>query len=482
MGMTVVGLALVGLSGITYWFWDSPGELANVIIGFGFGASSIAIFARVAGGIYTKSADMGADLVGKVEEKIPEDDPRNPAVIADNVGDNVGDVAGMGADLFESYAGSIISAITIGAAIISAGGVGIIPSMDPIRAISNNLAGAGMDLVLYPLLLAAVGVLASMIGFSFVRTGENTDIGSLHNALNQGVFGSAAIMGVFGFLVTDHLFNGSLEPFYAMITGLVAGVSIGLASEYFTESRFRPTRSIAESSETGPATNIVSGFSIGLASTLVPVIAVCAAIGISYHFVGLYGIPIAAVGMLSTLGITLATDTYGPVNDNAAGIAEMGGMGGEVRERAEKLDAVGNTTATIGKGFAIGSAALTSISLFSAYIAEVGIEVGKLSIAMPEVMIGLLIGGLLTFIFSALTMSAVGRGASSIVREVRRQFEEIPGLLDGDAEPDSSRCVEISMNAALKHMIVPGSLAVLSPILVGLWSVQALGGCSQGQS
>ncbi len=319
-----------------------------------------------------------------------------------------------------------------------------------------------------------------MIAFSFVRTGENPDIGALHNALNRGVFGSAIIMGIFGFILTDHLFCGSLEPFYAMITGLAAGISIGLASEYFTESRFRPTRSIAEASETGPATNIVSGFSVGLASTLIPVAAVCVAIGLSYHFVGLYGIPIAAVGMLSTLGFTLATDTYGPVNDNAAGIAEMGGMGSEVRERAEKLDAVGNTTAAIGKGFAIGSAALTSVSLFSAYIAKVGIGVDKLSIVIPEVMVGLLIGGLLTFIFSSLTLSAVGRGASSIVNEVRRQFEEISGLLEGEAEPESGKCVEISTNSALKNMVIPGALAVLSPVLVGLWSVQALGGLLAG--
>ncbi|KXB08461.1 potassium transporter [candidate division MSBL1 archaeon SCGC-AAA382M17] len=458
MGMTVVGLALIGLTLIWNWRPD-PG----ILIGFGFGASSIALFARVAGGIYTKSADMGADLVGKVEEKIPEDDPRNPAVIADNVGDNVGDVAGMGADLFESYAGSIISAITIGfGGIVIAG---------------NNISSA--DAVLYPLTLAAFGVFASMIGAIFVRPGKGSDIGSLHNALNKGVFGSALIMVIFAYLLTNH-FLGVLGPFYAMVSGLAAGIAIGLACEYFTESRFSPTQGIAEASQTGPATNIVRGFSVGLSSTLIPVISVCIAIGLSYHFAGLYGIPIAAVGMLSTLGMTLATDTYGPVNDNAAGIAEMGNMGSEVRTRAERLDAVGNTTAAIGKGFAIGSAALTAVALFSAYIDKIGIGAQQLSISEPMVIIGLFIGGLLTFIFSALTMEAVGKGASSMVEEVRRQFEKIPGLLKGEAEPQYEKCVEISTKAGLKNMVIPGGLAVITPILVGMWSVEALGGLLAG--
>lgn len=467
MGMMVVGLALVGLSTIGIVLAQAGNVFAKpeIIIGFGFGASSIALFARVGGGIYTKSADMGADLVGKVEEKIPEDDPRNPATIADNVGDNVGDVAGMGADLFESYAGSIISAIAIGFAVIS--GEVVIPSL-------NNL---GSELIFYPLILASLGVFASIIATSFVRPGKGADIGDLHNALNMGVFGSAIVMAIFAYFLTDR-FLGVLGPFYAVVSGLAAGIAIGLASEYFTESRFRPTRSIAESSQTGPATNIVSGFSVGLSSTLVPVVAVCVAIGLSYHFAGLYGIPIAAVGMLSTLGMTLATDTYGPVNDNAAGIAEMGGMGQEVRERAEKLDAVGNTTAAIGKGFAIGSAALTSIALFSSYIASAGIQ--SLSIEDPMVMIGLLIGGLLTFIFSALTMSAVGRGASAMVKEVRRQFSEIPGILEGEEEPDYQKCVEISTTTGLKNMVLPGGLAVAVPILVGLWNKLVLGGLLAG--
>lgn len=454
MGMTVVGLALVGLT-VVYHVYPDP----DIIIGFGFGASSIALFARVGGGIYTKSADMGADLVGKVEEKIPEDDPRNPATIADNVGDNVGDVAGMGADLFESYAGSIISAITLGA-------IGV----------AGLKSGEAM---LYPLLLAAFGIFASMIASAFVRPGKNPEIGDLHNALNKGTFGAAILMIIFGYFLTDY-YLGVLDPYYAMVAGLAAGITIGLASEYFTEARFRPTQSIADSSQTGPATNIVSGFSMGLASTLIPVVAVCVAIGISHHFAGLYGIPIAAVGMLSTLGITLATDTYGPVNDNAAGIAEMGGMGQEVRTRAEKLDAVGNTTAAIGKGFAIGSAALTSVALFSAYLNSAGLSDSMLSITRPEVVIGLLIGGLLTFIFTALTMSAVGRGASAMVKEVRRQFKEFPGILKGEEKPDYRRCVEISTNTGLKNMILPGGLAVAVPILVGWWSPQVLGGLLAG--
>lgn len=470
MGMMTVGLALVGLALVSVLFAE-PGMVVaspEIIIGFGFGASSIALFARVGGGIYTKSADMGADLVGKVEEKIPEDDPRNPATIADNVGDNVGDVAGMGADLFESYAGSIISAIAIGSAVVL--GEVDIPS----------LSGLGSNLLLYPLLLAAFGVFASMIAIAFVRPGKGSDIGALHNALNKGVFGSAILMIIFAFFLTDN-FLGVMGPFYAMVSGLGAGIAIGLASEYFTESRFRPTRSIAEASKTGPATNVVTGFSVGLSSTLIPVIAVCVAIGLSHHFAGLYGIPIAAVGMLSTLGMTLATDTYGPVNDNAAGIAEMGEMGSEVRNRAEKLDAVGNTTAAIGKGFAIGSAALTAIALFSAYMAKVpGLTAAQLSITNPPVMIGLLIGGLLTFVFSALTMSAVGRGASKMVKEVRRQFKKIPGILEGEAEPEYEKCVKISTTTGLKNMILPGALAVVVPILVGLWSTQILGGLLAG--
>ncbi len=474
MGMMVVGLALVGLSIIGIVF--AQGHIfagPEIITGFGFGASSIALFARVGGGIYTKSADMGADLVGKVEEKIPEDDPRNPATIADNVGDNVGDVAGMGADLFESYAGSIISAVAIAFAAVGGTEIGI--KIIPFE-ITTNLEPL---IIIYPLMLASLGIFASMIATAFVRPGENADIGNLHNALNMGVFGSAIIMAIFAYLLTSGLFPG-LGPFYAVLSGLGAGIAIGLASEYFTESRFRPTQSIAEASQTGPATNIVTGFSVGLGSTLIPVVAVCVAIGLSFHFAGLYGIPIAAVGMLSTLGMTLATDTYGPVNDNAAGIAEMGGMGQEVRGRAEKLDAVGNTTAAIGKGFAIGSAALTAIALFASYIISANIPMDSLSIQNPMVMIGMLIGGLLTFVFAALTMSSVGRGASAMVKEVRRQFKEFPGILEGEEEPDYQKCVEISTNTGLKHMILPGGLAVVVPILVGIGSKEALGGLLAG--
>lgn len=459
MGMTVVGLALIGLTTVYYFFPDP-----EVLVGFGFGASAIALFARVGGGIYTKSADMGADLVGKVEEKIPEDDPRNPAVIADNVGDNVGDVAGMGADLFESYAGSIISAIAIGFLGVTIAGVTI-----PER-----------EAALYPLLLASFGIFASMIGVAFVRPGKGTDVGSLHNALNKGVFGSAGIMIIFAYILT-YYFLPTIDPFYAVVAGLTAGIAIGLACEYYTESRFKPTRAIAESSQTGPATNIVTGFSTGLMSTLIPVIAVCIAMGVSYHFAGLYGIPIASVGMLSTLGITLATDTYGPVNDNAAGIAEMSGMGEEVRTRAELLDAVGNTTAAIGKGFAIGSAGLTALALFSAYAESAGLA--SLDIIGPQgylIIIGLFLGGLLTFIFSALTISAVGDGASAIVKEVRRQFKEIPGLLKGEGEPEYEKCVRISTNAGLKKMILPSCLAVIIPVIIGVWSPQVLGGLLAG--
>ncbi len=458
MGMMAVGLALLGL---TIIYYISPPNMVNVMVGFGFGASSIALFARVAGGIYTKIADMGADLVGKVEEKIPEDDPRNPASIADNVGDNVGDVAGMGADLFESYAGSIISAIALGALFF--GEIGISES----------------QAMIYPLLLAAIGIFASIIGTAFVRTGEDPDLGDLHTALNKGTFGAAGIMIVFSAILT-HFHLGIWEPFYVVVIGLVTGIVIGLACEYFTEARFKPTKSIAEASKTGHATNIVTGFSVGLKSTLVPVIAIAIAVWLSYFLLGLYGIPIAAVGMLSTLGITLATDTYGPVNDNAAGIAEMAEMGQDVRDKAEKLDAVGNTTAAIGKGFAIGSAALTAVALFVSYVQEFEGGALELSLVDPPVFVGLLIGSLLTFFFSALTMSSVGKGASLMVEEVRRQFSKMPGILEGKEEPDYQNCIKISTDAGIKYMILPGTLAVLVPIIVGLIDPAALGGLLAG--
>jgi K(+)-stimulated pyrophosphate-energized sodium pump len=450
MGMTVVGLGLLGVSALFLIFND-----AGVLFGFGFGASSIALFARVGGGIYTKAADVGADLVGKVEAGIPEDDPRNPATIADNVGDNVGDVAGMGADLFESYVDSIIAALAI-------------------SVVAYSTAGG----VLLPMMLAGAGILASIIGYFFVRTGQ--DEHGLHGAMNKGIFAAAILMAVFAyFLITYVLGAGGLAVFYALLSGLAAGIVIGLVTEFYTSDRRGPTLSIARASETGPATNIITGISVGMQSTVVPVLAVCVAIGLAYSFAGLYGIAIAAVGMLSTLGITLAADTYGPVADNAAGIAEMAGMGGNIRKRAEALDAVGNTTAAIGKGFAIGSAALTALALFAVYSGTVGLRV--ISITEPIVMIGIFIGALLPFLFTSLTMSSVGKTAMKMVEEVRRQFREIKGLLKGKAKPDYERCVEISTSAALRQMIVPGVITIVTPILVGFFlGPAALGGLLAG--
>ena len=463
MGMCVVGLGILGVS-IFYYLFGDPG----IIVGFGFGASSIALFARVGGGIYTKSADMGADLVGKVEARIPEDDPRNPAVIADNVGDNVGDVAGMGADLFESYVGSIIAAMVIGSLGVTIGGTAL----------------GRTDAVILPMLLAAVGIICSIVATFFVRVGKGAGIGALHAALNKGVFGSAILVAIAAFFLVWY-FVGILEIFYAMLAGLAAGIVIGLSAEYYTENRFSPVRSIATSSQTGPATNIISGFSVGMLSTLIPIIAVGTAILLAYHFAALYGIAIAAVGMLSTLGMTLATDTYGPVADNAAGIAEMTKMGRTVRTRAERLDAVGNTTAAIGKGFAIGSAALTALALFSAYINSMEARgvVMNLSITNPNVIVGLFIGGMLPFLFCALTMRAVGRSASLIVAEVRKQFKMIPGIIKGETKPDYNRCIGISTDAALKNMASPAALAIVTPVAVGLipfLGPEALGGLLAG--
>lgn len=456
MGMCVVGLGILGVS-LFYFIFNNP----NIIVGFGFGASSIALFARVGGGIFTKSADMGADLVGKVEAGIPEDDPRNPAVIADNVGDNVGDVAGMGADLFESYVGSIIAAMVLGV-----GGVTVASGI-PLQ-----------NAVVIPLWLAGLGILCSIGATFFVRVGKGAELKDLHKALNKGVFGSAVLMGATSFILIWYL-GVPMEIYYALLSGLVAGIVIGLAAEYYTESRFKPVRSIAESSKTGPATNIISGFSNGMISTLIPIIAISIALLLANYFAGLYGIAISAVGMLSTLGMTLATDTYGPVADNAAGIAEMAGMGGTTRTRAERLDAVGNTTAAIGKGFAIGSAALTALALFSAYTTAANVPV--LNIVNPIVIVGLFIGGLLPFIFCALTMQAVGKGAFMIVEEVRRQFKKIPGLMKGKAKPDYDRCISISTNAALKNMAIPAAIAVVTPVAVGLiLGSAALGGLLAG--
>ena len=451
MGMTVVGLGLLGVT-LMYSIFNDP----NIIYGFGFGASSIALFARVGGGIYTKAADVGADLVGKVEKGIPEDDPRNPATIADNVGDNVGDVAGMGADLFESYVDSIIAAMVIG-----------------------MVAFSGEKGILLPLVLAAVGIIVSAIGTFFVKAGKKANANA---ALNKGIFSAAIMMAVASFFVIKYFIN-DVNVFYASLTGLVAGVVIGLSTEYYTSNERKPAKSIAEAARTGAGTCVIQGIAVGMISTIIPVLAVSLAIILAYYFAGMYGIAIAAVGMLSTLGITLATDCYGPVADNAAGISEMAGMGAAVRKRTESLDAAGNTTAAIGKGFAIGSAALTALALFASYTQVVAGLTGKeviINVTNPFVMAGLFIGGLLPFVFCALTMKAVGQAAEKIVEEVRRQFKQIKGLMQGKAKPDYTRCVSISTGAALRKMILPSALAIVAPIIIGLWSLQALGGLLVG--
>ena len=438
MGMCVVGLGLLGAS-VLFLIWNDT----NVLFGFSLGASSIALFARVGGGIYTKAADVGADLVGKVEAGIPEDDPRNPAVIADNVGDNVGDVAGMGADLFESYVGSIISAMTLGAVVVAQFG----------------------DLsVIFPLVIAACGILASVIATFFVRGKEGANP---HKALKMGSYVSALLVVIASIILSKVMLN-SYGPAIAIVSGLVVGLVIGIVTEIYTSGDYKFVKKIAQQSETGSATTIISGTAVGMMSTWVPVILICVGIFLAYQFAGLYGIALAAVGMLSTTGITVAVDAYGPIADNAGGIAEMSGLDHSVREITDKLDAVGNTTAAMGKGFAIGSAALTALALFVSFTQATGLDASEVALTSPTVVIGLLIGGMLPFVFSAMTMDSVSKAAYSMIEEVRRQFREIPGIMEGKAKPDYKTCVAISTTAALKEMLVPGIMAVVAPLAVGL--------------
>ena len=444
MGMSVVGLGILGVF-VLYTIFDNT----NILFGFGFGASSIALFARVGGGIYTKSADVGADLVGKVEAGIPEDDPRNPAVIADQVGDNVGDVAGMGADLFESYVDSIIATMALAAI---AGGF---------ASIENA--------VMLPLIVAGFGIISSIIGILLVIFGKGKNLYSaLRNSLFLATFLTAILAGI-----ATWYFIGSLNPFYAMLAGLIAGIIIGLSTEYFTSEKRKPAQDIAKSAKTGPATVIIQGMMTGMISTIIPILAVVVAMLIAYYFADFYGIAISAVGMLSILGVSLATDCYGPVADNAQGIAEMAGMGREIRERTEQLDAVGNTTAAMGKGFAIGSAAITSLALIFTYILSANIllpdgETLSLSLGDPYVVAGIFIGAMLPFVFTALTLGAVGKAAYAMVEEVRRQFKELNLLNSTKNKPDYERCIKISTNRALKEMILPSIMAVISPIIVGI--------------
>jgi K(+)-stimulated pyrophosphate-energized sodium pump len=476
MGMSVVGLALLGVVAFTYVYNPEGFTTAGLenVLGFSFGASSIALFSRVGGGIFTKAADVGADLVGKVEAGIPEDDPRNPGTIADNVGDNVGDVAGMGADLFESYVGSIIATMTLG-----------------IFAYSDY---AGM--VTLPLAVAGLGIIASIIGTFFVKANDEH---GLHSALFRGlIVASVIVIAATAWLTiggglpglpeqlvgVSHGLSTGMALLIAVVSGLVVGVIIGKITEYYTSTDNKPVQNIAKQSQTGAATNIIHGLATGMESVAAPVLCICISIFLANYMAGVYGVALAAVGMLSTLGISLGVDAYGPVADNAGGLAEMAELPPEVRQRTDALDAVGNTTAAIGKGFAIGSAALTALALFSAFCQRAAdlMEINEfvLNINTTEVIIGLLIGGILPFMFSALTMRAVGNAAFAMVEEVRRQFREIPGIMEGTAKPDAARCVAISTDGSLKQMIVPGLIAVIAPVAVGFWNVYALGGLLAG--
>ena len=452
MGLTVVGIGLLGVTILYIIFQD-----ITVVAGFGFGASSIALFARVGGGIFTKAADVGSDLVGKIEAGIPEDDPRNPGVIADNVGDNVGDVAGMGADLFESYVSSIIAAMALAFA---------------------GTAGAGLlwdaDRVVLPLMLAGAGIVAAILGTFVVRSAEDASFEQLLWALRRGIFASAILLVIFALVIVLAL-DMEIVWFWAIVTGLVAGIIIGLSTEYYTSYSYKPTQQVAETSQTGAATVMISGIATGMVSTVVPLLAVGITIIVAYELAEFYGVALAGVGLLSTLGITLATDAYGPVADNAGGIAEQAQLAPEVRERTDALDALGNTTAATGKGFAIGSAALTSLALLAAFSIEA--EITSIDLLDHKVIVGVLFGAMLPFLFSAFTMKAVGRAAMSIVEEVRRQFREIPGLMEGTADPDYTECVDIATKGALKEMIIPGLMAVAAPLAMGfVLGVESLGG------
>jgi len=464
MGMCVVGIGILGLSVLYFLFGDRP-DFMTILPGFGFGASSVAIFARAGGGIYTKAADMGADLVGKVEKGIPEDDPRNAAVIADFVGDNVGDVAGMGADLFESYVDSIIATITLAM-------VAMMPSIKGgVPLVPNEKAAWYL-----PMMVASGGIIASIIGAFMVRVGEKPEMEALLTALRRGTFSASILTAIFAYLAV-WLLKADVGIFYAILAGLIAGVLIGESTNYYTSYAYSPTRNISEAALTGAGTTVVRGFANGLMSTFIPIVLVGAAIMISHHFADVYGVAIAGIGMLSTLGITLATDAYGPVADNAGGIVEMSELPAEIRERTDALDSLGNTTAATGKGFAIGAAALTALALMLSYANAAGIKVSEISLLDARVIVGLFIGAMLPAMFCSMTLTAVGRTCFSIINEVRRQFAEIAGLMEGKARPEYGKCVDICTKAALKEMLAPGLMTVVAPIIIGvILGPLALGG------